>query len=514
MKLFIFRGGPGRPRGLRARASAAAAASAVGVAGGLFAVTAGSAKAREQKTRRRMRLRRGGRQSSKDDIAKIFESMDADGSGEIDAEELRAAVSQLGLPSGDDYLSEVLTSADPDSSGTISKAEFTQYVRDKEKAMLEVFNKMDVDGSGKITSEEIQSAMAQMGIQASAADGARMVELLDQNSDGTITFDEFKKYTALLPAAQLKSNAAYCWMGSSCDRVITNPREPLKQLLVGGVAGAASRFITAPLQRVRVVLMASQAGQAPLAVVKEVFKAEGLAGFWRGSTPRILKVMPGSAIQFATFASVKNFFLRRSKTGEVTVPQTLIAGGVAGMAACLVVYPFTSLAGQMSVAGGVQGSIVQVSKQIYQRFGIGGFYKGLQGELLGDMWGFMLGFGLYDLANDLFFRAAGRKPKSLEKGLVGGTTACVSVTTSMPLLLATTRMQVQGLPGYPVLYKNVLDCLVKTAKQEGAAGLWKGILPSYAQIFPCIFISYFVYEALSKELGLGGLSKYDKKTKK
>ena len=52
------------------------------------------------------------------------------------------------------------------------------------------------------------------------------------------------------------------------------------------------------------------------------------------------------------------------------MPQTLLAGGMAGAAACLVVYPFTSLAGQMSVAGGVQGSIFQVSKQIYKTFGI------------------------------------------------------------------------------------------------------------------------------------------------
>ena len=90
--------------------------------------------------------------------------------------------------------------------------------------------------------------------------------------------------------------------------MITNPKEPLKQLFVGGAAGAASRFLTAPLQRVRVVLMASKGGQTIPGVIAEVAKKEGVLGFWRGSTPRILKVMPGSAIQFAAFASVKNSF--------------------------------------------------------------------------------------------------------------------------------------------------------------------------------------------------------------
>ena len=154
-----------------------------------------------------------------------------------------------------------------------------------------------------------------------------------------------------------------------------------------------------------------------------------------------------------------------------------------------------------------------MSKQIYEIFGIGGFYKGLQGEVLNDIWGFMLGFGLYDLANNLFYTTVGRRPRSLEKGVVGGATACLSVTTSMPLMLATCRMQVQGLPGYPILYKSLYDCLAKTAKAEGVRGLWQGIVPSYAQIFPCIFISYFVYETIAKQLGLGCLTKYEQEKK-
>jgi len=490
-------------RTARSQARRTSTALAGATAGIVLVGAAGCARAR------RTKVRKGAVRGleKKSDIAAIFDQLDADGSGEIDESEIRQGLSKLGLPSGDDYVADLLGGYDTDNSKTVSKDEFLRYVKDKEQAMVKVFKNLDKDGSGTISHDEIVECMKQMGITASDSDGKRMVELLDANKDGIVSFDEFKRYCSLLPAAQLRSNAAYCWMGSSVDRVITNPKEPLKQLLVGGAAGAASRFLTAPLQRVRVVLMASK-GATIAGAAKEILAKEGFFAFWRGSTPRIIKVMPGSAIQFATFASVKNFFLNRSETGSITVPQTLLSGALAGATACLVVYPFTSLASQMSVPGAVKGSIFSVSKQIYKTFGIGGFYKGLPGELFADMWGFMLGFGLYDLANNGFCKIFKRKPVSLEKGLVGGTTACVSITTSMPLLLATTRMQVQGLPGYPILYKNVFDCLVKTAKQEGLTGLWQGIVPSYAQIFPCIFISYFVYETLSRELGVGGLSKY------
>lgn len=148
----------------------------------------------------------------------------------------------------------------------------------------------------------------------------------------------------------------------------------------------------------------------------------------------------------------------------------------------------------MSVPGGVKGGLVAATAAIYKQFGLGGFYKGLSGEIGADMLGFMLGFGLYDLANGLFYRARGHKPRSWQKGVVGGFTACCSISVTMPLMLATTRLQAQGLPGYPVLYKNLLDCLIKTARADGVGGLWRGVLPGYAKIFPSIFISYFVYE--------------------
>ena len=96
----------------------------------------------------------------------------------------------------------------------------------------------------------------------------------------------------------------------------------------------------------------------------------------------------------------------------------------------------------MSVPGGVQGGLVAATAAIYKQFGYRGFYKGMSGEIGADMLGFMLGFGLYDLANGLFYRARGRKPRSWEKGLVGGCTACCSISVTMPLMLATTRMQV------------------------------------------------------------------------
>ena len=233
-------------------------------------------------------------------MARIFKELDADGSGEIDAEELQAGLGKLGLPSSDEYVSDIFTQYDMDGSGRIDEQEFRNYVRKKERAMYASFSKLDTDASGAITGEELVVCLERAGVQVPPGDAGRMVALLDANRDGVVTFDEFKKYLCLLPSAQVKQNATWCWLGSSADRVVTNPRDPFKQLAIGGIAGAASRTFTAPIERVRVMLMASK-GVGAVDLLKQTLKEDGVVGLWRGNMAKVSKVVPAAAIQFFVY---------------------------------------------------------------------------------------------------------------------------------------------------------------------------------------------------------------------
>ena len=178
----LLRVGAGPAGRLRARAAAGAAAGVAALG------AAGCARARAG---RRLRKKVSGT-LSKSSVEKIFDDLDRDKSGEIDEEEIRQGLKRLGLPSGDDYVSDLLEGGyDLDSSKTISRKEFVAYVKDKEQAMLKVFKGLDKDGSGTISTEEIVEVMSQMGISASGSDGRRMVDLLDENKDGVVTFEEF-----------------------------------------------------------------------------------------------------------------------------------------------------------------------------------------------------------------------------------------------------------------------------------------------------------------------------------
>jgi solute carrier family 25 (mitochondrial phosphate transporter), member 23/24/25/41 len=46
-------------------------------------------------------------------------------------------------------------------------------------------------------------------------------------------------------------------------------------------------------------------------------------------------------------------------------------------------------------------------------------------------------------------------------------------------------------------YNGMMDCFVKTIKNEGFIGLYRGLGPNFLKTIPAISISYAVYETCS-----------------
>lgn len=76
-----------------------------------------------------------------------------------------------------------------------------------------------------------------------------------------------------------------------------------------------------------------------------------------------------------------------------------------------------------------------------------------------------------------------RSLTTTEGFVCGGIAACIAVTVSNPAEVAKTRMQLQGelaKEGAQKVYKNAIDCLAKTWRNEGIRGLQRGLNTAYA----------------------------------
>ena len=115
-----------------------------------------------------------------------FAKFDQDGSGDIDIEELRPALNRLGLPSNNVPANAIMRWYDADQSGRIELHEFAVLARD-----IAVFNSFDLDESGALDSSELLGALGKLGLATSAAEVAMILSAWDEDGNGLIDLLEF-----------------------------------------------------------------------------------------------------------------------------------------------------------------------------------------------------------------------------------------------------------------------------------------------------------------------------------
>merc|ERR1711935_731968 len=281
--------------------------------------------------------------------------------------------------------------------------------------------------------------------------------------------------------------------GSKKDATMT---DFLIDFIAGGVSGAVSKTLTAPIERVKLVIQTQDAN--PKIISGEVARYTGIGNcftriqseqgtkaFWRGNGTNIIRYFPTQAFNLAFKDTIKAMFPKyNSKTDfwKFFAVQ-LASGGAAGAASLTIVYPLdyarTRLASD--VGGGKKQFNGLVDCLTKTAKGPGGFmslYNGYGPSVAGIIAYRGAQFGLNDTIMAF-------NPYAKEQGLVAVMSkfaiAQVAVTASglvaYPFDTVRRRLQMQSdKPVEEQLYKGTMDCGVKILKDEGFGGMYKGAL--------------------------------------
>jgi len=125
-------------------------------------------------------------------LRKIFVSLDSNGDGLVTPSELRRGLQQAGIRIPRPDLEEIVDSIDCDGSGEIDYTEFLAATLEKQQYMEEgvcwnAFNIFDLDHDGKISCKELKQVLD----KTSTRSAAELVSQVDKNNDGGIDFSEF-----------------------------------------------------------------------------------------------------------------------------------------------------------------------------------------------------------------------------------------------------------------------------------------------------------------------------------
>ena len=85
---------------------------------------------------------------------------------------------------------------DSDSNGCIDFEEFLTLMasqhHDPDEELRRVFQMIDIDNSGSISSAELKCLMVKLGQNVSDAEIHQMMRVADENNDDFVSFEEFK----------------------------------------------------------------------------------------------------------------------------------------------------------------------------------------------------------------------------------------------------------------------------------------------------------------------------------
>lgn len=187
----------------------------------------------------------------------------------------------------------------------------------------------------------------------------------------------------------------------------------------GAIAGGISRTVTSPLDVIKIrfqvqlepttswaLLRRDVHGQSKytgmLQATKDIFREEGLPGFWRGNVPALLMVMPYTAIQFTVLHKLKTFAAGSSKSEDhihLSPYLSFVSGALAGCAATVGSYPFDLLRTLLASQGEpkVYPKMRSAFLDIIRTRGFQGLYAGLSPTLVEIIPYAGLQFGTYDM---------------------------------------------------------------------------------------------------------------------
>ncbi|XP_060227296.1 mitochondrial carrier protein SCaMC-3L isoform X2 [Meriones unguiculatus] len=220
--------------------------------------------------------------------------------------------------------------------------------------------------------------------------------------------------------------------------------------------------------------------------LRSLIQEGGVRSLWRGNGINVLKIAPEYAIKFSVFEQ-----------------ERVLAGSLAVAISQTLINPMEVLKTRLTLRfTGQYKGLLDCARQIVERDGTGALYRGYLPNMLGIIPYACTDLAVYELLRYLW-QKSGRDMKD-PSGLVSLSSVTLSTTcgqmASYPLTLVRTRMQAQDTvegsnPTMLGVFRRILS-------QQGWPGLYRGMTPTLLKVLPAGGISYLVYEAMKKTLGV------------
>jgi hypothetical protein len=236
---------------------------------------------------------------------------------------------------------------------------------------------------------------------------------------------------------------------------------------------------------------------------KSVMSEEGVLALWKGVNAAWLREASYTSLRLGLYEPCKVLF--GADGADAPFYLKFAAGSAAGALGSLAGNPFDVLKTKLMTTKGKElPSITSVGKELYKNQGIGGFYRGIDSNVLRAMVLNGTKMGVYDQAKGNVVAYTGLAKGALLTQFLSATTAGFFMTcTVAPFDMVRTRLMNQ--PSDARIYNNAIDCFYKIAKNEGPLTFWRGFIPIWSRFAPTTTLQLVIFEQLRGLMGMKSL---------
>merc|ERR1711934_475013 len=133
------------------------------------------------------------------EIREAFDLFDTDGSGAIDAKELKVAMHALGFEPKKEEIRKMINDLDKNNDGTIDFEEFMLLMsgklsdKDAKEDIVKAFRLFDDDETNKVSFKNLKRVAKELGESMGDEELQEMIDEADTDGDGEVNEEEFLK---------------------------------------------------------------------------------------------------------------------------------------------------------------------------------------------------------------------------------------------------------------------------------------------------------------------------------
>jgi solute carrier family 25 (adenine nucleotide translocator) protein 4/5/6/31 len=268
-----------------------------------------------------------------------------------------------------------------------------------------------------------------------------------------------------------------------------------KDFAIGGTAGGISKTISAPIERVKLLIQTQDAnpkirsGEVPRYTgiancFTRVRAEQGFVSFWRGNGANVIRYIPQQAFNLSFKDTIKKVFPKYDVKTQFTqfFCVNLASAGLAAAGSLSICYPLdfarTRLASDVGGGKKTFNGIGDCIQKTVKTSGVAGLYNGFGASVGGVVVYRGLQMGMMDTI-------MGLNPYQKDKGMMGLVSCFLAAQTAGVLArpfnypFDTVRRRLQMESEKPMdqrIYKGTVHCVKHILANEGLAGLYKGLV--------------------------------------